>query len=156
MPKRMLTCLRSTSSLTVADINALKIRYIGVDDISSMFPKTVDIGPYKYLHLRGIVAKGLLSLDLKNDTQFDVREKGLILRLRRIMETGGTTIGTEESRTCGLVTDLLTGMGWNTFPFSVHSDPKYKFDIGLGDEVKSEPAYVVEKGGPVLIVDEDK
>ncbi|KAF9380394.1 hypothetical protein BGX21_002377 [Mortierella sp. AD011] len=142
--------------MTGADIKALKIRYIGVEDISLVFPKAIDIGPYKYLHLRGIDAEGLLSLDLKNDIRFDIREKGLILKLRRIMETRGTAIGTEDSKTSDLVADLLTGMGWNTFPFSVSRDPAYKFDIGLGNEVISVPGYVVEKDGPVLIVNEDK
>ncbi|KAF9430719.1 hypothetical protein BGZ76_000733 [Entomortierella beljakovae] len=73
------------------------------------------------------------------------------------METGKTTIGTEESKTCDLVADLLTNVGWNTFPFSVSRDPAYKFDIGLATEVKSMPSYVAEKkGGLVLIVDEDR
>ncbi|KAF9100903.1 hypothetical protein BGX27_000192 [Mortierella sp. AM989] len=60
---------------------------------------------------------------------------------------------------------LLTGMGWNTFPFSVRRDPAYQFDIGLGNEAISVPSYAVEKdkpvrivyeNRPVLVVDEDK
>ncbi|KAF8967583.1 hypothetical protein BGZ46_000133 [Entomortierella lignicola] len=155
MLKNTFTCLKSTS-LTGANIKALNIRYIGVRELKEMFPKPVDIGPYKYLHLSGIDVEGLLSFDFKYDTRFDVREKGLMLKLRRVMEPRGTAIGTEDSKTCDLAADLLTAMGWNTFPLSVGREPVYKFDIGLGDDVVSIPAYVVETDRPVLIVDEDK
>ncbi|KAF9434792.1 hypothetical protein BGZ76_007394 [Entomortierella beljakovae] len=143
MLKRLLPGLKSTSSMTAGDIKALKIRYLGINDISVMFPEAGshqrNVAPgvsYDHLHLRNIQAKDI--------------------RLQRVMISENASVGTIDSKTYDLVADILTSMGLNTFPLSTNREPAYRYDIGLGKAFISAPSYVVEKGRVALVIDEDR
>ncbi|KAF8931142.1 hypothetical protein EDD21DRAFT_187014 [Dissophora ornata] len=147
---------KSTSAFTMADLSALKIRYVGVKRVEEMFPRSADTGPYKHLLLQGIKHADILAVNLDRDNRFDNEEKGFIQRLRRIIESETVTIGTEESKTCDMVGDLLFALGLNKFPLSVSRESMFKLDLGIGEDVTSKPEFTVEKGKRVLFVDEDK